>query len=401
MGMLRWFSALGLMGMLHVPLQAADFDGPDLALSLDGATTCAQFELPYCIHEGFEVTVRFQRRTSGAYHHLVAHPLGTAGNNSFVLYMGPTDDKLYAHTSEGVSGIISGGTVKLNQWHTARLRRTYSETALFLDGQVVATKSNLPPLEYNSQHPVYIGADDNQSNGTPEARLNGLIDYVEFRGRYSCSKDDAKADSELLNDSYWAGLPQSLWKFNGNGRVYPAGNQLGNATFIGSPTFVPDGDSTAGIVYTADFTAGTNGWVARQGEGFSTVRLENAYGQLGISPGGRTGAFGWWESPRISVRPGTALEIRWRVTSNSDQEHTPSFRLRVNDGNYQHALVHVVESTGAGSNSPGFNGRIYTMYYLVPESADNISLSFDLLSFLAADDLNSWVYLNRVEVEEL
>jgi len=132
---------------------------------------------------------------------------------------------------------------------------------------------------------------------------------------------------------------------------------------------------------------------------FDAPGFSRAGGGIGLSPNGSRGSFGYWSSPALSVEAGRNYLVSWVVRSTTAAELCPQFRLRINDTLGRDALYRAVESRMAGENSPGTSDRQYWILYNARGALiDEITLSFDLLSFAPDDDLNSTVQLREVRV---
>lgn len=122
-------------------------------------------------------------------------------------------------------------------------------------------------------------------------------------------------------------------------------------------------------------------------------------GGIGLSPEGSAAAFGYWNSPVLSVEPqDEAFVVFWVVRSTTSSDQCPQFRLRINEAGGRDALYRAVESRLGGENSPDSNDKMYSIVYDPPIGTSQITLAFDLLSFDGTDDLNSTVQLREVRV---
>ncbi len=97
--------------------------------------------------------------------------------------------------------------------------------------------------------------------------------------------------------------------------------------------------------------------------------------------------------------PGDRFQITWQVSTDTDRETVPAFRLRVNDTFQRDSVVRVVTSSSTGQGSPDNGQLFYTTIYEVPSFVEFITLSLDLLSFDLSDDLTAYVELNSVCVQ--
>lgn len=157
-----------------------------------------------------------------------------------------------------------------------------------------------------------------------------------------------------------------------------------------------------GIVGEEDFTGGSNGWTFFGNFPSFDTALYNASGWcLGLSPGGSASCFSYWGSPSAEIPGDKYYHMIWRVGSTAENPNrTVSFRLRVNSENTLHYWT-----TGVNSfcnSAPGMDAdKTYNLFFC-PRSQgnDRITVSFDILSFDPTDDLNSWIYLDEVTLQE-
>ncbi|MCX7766529.1 MAG: hypothetical protein N2246_07485, partial [Candidatus Sumerlaeia bacterium] len=130
---------------------------------------------------------------------------------------------------------------------------------------------------------------------------------------------------------------------------------------------------------------------------------ETLPGRIGLSAAGNTNSFGYFTSPYIEVEKGRDYQATFVVSSSiEDSNLVPQFRMRV----YQDS-THSSWNMGVNSYdnvAPTWNNpKAYNIYF-TPQmlgSTDKINLNFDIISFDAADDFWSWLYLEEATVSKL
>ncbi len=127
-------------------------------------------------------------------------------------------------------------------------------------------------------------------------------------------------------------------------------------------------------------------------------------GKLGLNPGISANCFAYWFSPDISIDNEGIYRGIFVVTSNTmNPDHTLKFRLRVNQRHSWQGWERIV--TSRNHQAPKFYEFKSHSVLFDPSMADTtidpVFLSFDLMSFDWQDELNSWVYLDSAEVEEI
>jgi hypothetical protein len=126
-------------------------------------------------------------------------------------------------------------------------------------------------------------------------------------------------------------------------------------------------------------------------------------GRIGLSPNGSAYCFSYWVSPEIQVGKDRAYLVRWLVSSSTtDPERVVDFRLRCNQtGNLRCWDTGTFFSLGHAYPTEG-EPRSYDLIILPQMStpSDTIRLSFDIMSLDASNDLNSYIFLEEVTVQE-
>jgi hypothetical protein len=154
-----------------------------------------------------------------------------------------------------------------------------------------------------------------------------------------------------------------------------------------------------------DFEAGADGWMfAGPIPPFDAPLSSAAGGSLGLDPNGSTNSFSYWFSPDVGMASSTMYRVVWEVESTaSDADETVQFRLRQNQKGAWAAWNRTVSSNLDNAPAAGIP-KLYDVIVSPVVTGigddDKLLLSFDILSFDAADDENSQLLLNEVIVEE-
>jgi len=172
------------------------------------------------------------------------------------------------------------------------------------------------------------------------------------------------------------------------------------ATPTATPTITPQ--PTPPITY--NFDDGAQGWTF---EGvvnpFVTPINDATGGHLGLNSAGSSYCFSYWFSPDIAIQNNTLYRSRWQMgTDCTNPDNTVQFRLRVSQKESWQAWDKIVTSN-YGQSPSNVEFKWYDLYFdpIISGSADNlIVLNFDILSFDAHDDINSWLYLEEVTLDE-
>ncbi len=127
-------------------------------------------------------------------------------------------------------------------------------------------------------------------------------------------------------------------------------------------------------------------------------------GKLALSPDGAINAFAYVFSPEITIEDAKVYRVRYEVGSTtSDADQCIRFRTRLNQKGAWQGLERDVNSFN-GQAPANMTTKYYHLIYapLVTDTEDNkMDVSFDVLSFESADDVNSWVYLESLTVNEV
>lgn len=171
-----------------------------------------------------------------------------------------------------------------------------------------------------------------------------------------------------------------------------------------SPTLTPTPTPIPSIPIQYTFEQDEEGWqFADEIPPFDMPWRTNLPGKLGLSPGGSSNCFSYWFSPEVRVQNGKLYRSRWRVGSSaSHPDTTVQFGLRINQKGAWTGWGRVVTSNLANAPASG-NSQEYFIFFnpVVTGTYDDVVVfSFDIRSFAPEDDVNSWVYLEELMVDE-
>ena len=126
-------------------------------------------------------------------------------------------------------------------------------------------------------------------------------------------------------------------------------------------------------------------------------------GQIGLSPNGSPYCFSYWLSPEIEVEKDRVYLVSWQVSSSTtDPDRVVDFRLRCNQTSNLRAWdTGTYFSTGAAYPAGGVP-RTYELIILPQMSteSDSVRLAFDIMSLDRANELNSYIFLEEVTIQE-
>ncbi len=103
------------------------------------------------------------------------------------------------------------------------------------------------------------------------------------------------------------------------------------------------------------------------------------------------------------MQNGKLYRSRWRVGSSaSHPDTTVQFGLRINQKGVWTAWGRVVTSNLANAPASGTSREYFIFFNPVVTGTydDVVVFSFDIRSFAPEDDVNSWVYLEELMVDE-
>ncbi len=153
-----------------------------------------------------------------------------------------------------------------------------------------------------------------------------------------------------------------------------------------------------------DFAAGTEGWqFVGQAGAFDEPGTSDIDGRLGLTPFGSTNCFSYWESPDIDIKDGRVYRARYTVASDvTDANDAVQFRLRFNQKGSWQAWERGINSVNQQAPSSA-GAKVYDLFLnpsVTGEEDDVGVFSFDIMSFDANDDTNSWLYLDSFLLEK-
>ncbi|MCD6386114.1 right-handed parallel beta-helix repeat-containing protein [Candidatus Sumerlaeota bacterium] len=154
-----------------------------------------------------------------------------------------------------------------------------------------------------------------------------------------------------------------------------------------------------------DFTTGNEGWqFAGEISPYDEPAALSTTGHLGLSPEGSANCFSYWYSPDVSIEDGKVYRARFELSSDvTNPDDAVQFRLRVSQKGAWQGWVRVVNSYDQQSPS-ATEWKTYDVIFNpnVTGTTDNLAVfSFGIISLCPADDLNSWLYLERVSLDEI
>ena len=216
----------------------------------------------------------------------------------------------------------------------------------------------------------------------------------------SCSRPEDQDDVFACLD---------LYSFD-TGETIGTGVELGRVFIDRVPIDILTSTS---LVRDYTFESGTEGWGAHGAPGyFAPPVATHAPGRLTLTAVNNTNCFGYWSSPvDIPTTTGAQLvRVRFEVsTTVAERTKTPSFRLRLNTGDYAWSANQTIESRLDAEMSPYYEasepGRRfrYNLYFSKPPTAGAVPLqvSFDLINFTAEDDSTGSLSLHRCAIHTL
>lgn len=170
-----------------------------------------------------------------------------------------------------------------------------------------------------------------------------------------------------------------------------------SATPTPSPTPLP-------VPHTFTFTSDSEGWwFAGAISPFNMPSANYEPGRLGLSPQGATSCFSYWSSPQLQVLKDKVYRTRWRIESSANNpDATVDFRLRCNQLSNWRFWDTGVYSYNLSAPSVGTPQSYDCIIFPQMQTPDDIiQLSFDVLGFDPLNDLNSWIYLDEVAIDEV
>ncbi len=166
-------------------------------------------------------------------------------------------------------------------------------------------------------------------------------------------------------------------------------------------------EATAGAqIVSYSFDSGAEGWnYSGAVPPYDEPTTSTLDSRLGLNPDGSSNCFAYWFSPDISIEAGKNYRATFGISSSVlIPDDSPQLRVRVNQKGAWQAWNRIVNS----NNSQGPLSDPVKTYQIIldpavtgPAADDILNLSFDIMSFDAADDTSAWLYLNEALVEEI
>jgi hypothetical protein len=156
------------------------------------------------------------------------------------------------------------------------------------------------------------------------------------------------------------------------------------------------------LAYT--FESGDDGWICPgQIPPYDPPISAATNSVIGLGPDGSTNCFSYWFSPDAAISDGTLYSATFDVTSTAaTMDETLQIRLRVNQKGSWQAWDRTVNSNYDQSPMIGVT-KTYRVLFdpQVTGAGDDFAVfSFDLLSFDWSDNVNSWLMLDEMRLEE-
>lgn len=153
------------------------------------------------------------------------------------------------------------------------------------------------------------------------------------------------------------------------------------------------------------FETGNEGWqFVGQIPPFDAPISSTSNGRLGLNANGSINCFSFFTSPDVPVENNKFYRAIFTVSSSTENpDDTVQFRLRINQRGAWSAWDRVVNSYLGHAPSQN-NPKNYEVYFdpKVSGESDNVVIfNFDIASFDANDNSNSWIYLEELLVEEV
>jgi hypothetical protein len=210
----------------------------------------------------------------------------------------------------------------------------------------------------------------------------------------------------VVVDSYHSSV-SGTFEIEINVSSTPAPTPTPTSTPTPTPTPTPTATATPFMMseeYTYNFDEGPEAWhAATTAEFFDEPGFFESAGAIGFSANGSNNCFGSWESPNHAFSAGQKYRARVRVwTSQPDQSMVPTIRFRIADKQSQNIYSLMINSLGAGDNSPTVSGRIYELLYQPPATAlyEGYFFSIELINIGDADDPNAQIGIDLVEIKK-
>ncbi len=163
--------------------------------------------------------------------------------------------------------------------------------------------------------------------------------------------------------------------------------------------------TSTSIILDFTFDAGAEGWqYGGAVPPFDQPIISAPAGKLCLSPNGSTYCFAYLYSPDVAVDDAKLYRAHFEIGSSvTNADDAVQFRLRVNQKGSWQAWDRLVNSNmGQGPSSTGITPYNVIFQPNVAGGDDAYAVfSFDIMSFDARDDTNSWLYLDSLALQEL
>ncbi len=158
-------------------------------------------------------------------------------------------------------------------------------------------------------------------------------------------------------------------------------------------------------VVSYNFSASTQGWgYAGAIPSFDEPGTITSGDHLGLNPIGSTNCFSYWLSPDIPIEEDKKYRAWFEIGSSvTDADTCLQTRMRVNQkGSWQAWYRGVNSNNGQAPNST--TPKTYSVIFnpdVCGCGDENVTFSFDILSFDMSDDIYSWLYLESAGLQEV
>ena len=154
-----------------------------------------------------------------------------------------------------------------------------------------------------------------------------------------------------------------------------------------------------------DFVNVPQGWESTTQVGsFNECIAEYQDDRLGLCPSGNMDAFGYWKSPEIEVSKDKIYRAEFYVDSSlEDTSKCLDFRLRcMQASNWRCWSTGTLYSAKSIYPRSGWAARFDIIIFPQMETpTDTLQFFFDLIAFDTTKDLNFWIYLERLILDEV
>ncbi|MFH0793177.1 MAG: hypothetical protein V2A74_04010, partial [bacterium] len=268
--------------------------------------------------------------------------------------------------------------------------------AIFRVTTDVVTPSQVPGIRprlnnLNGQTSAFISIDSNgaATDVTTPAGKDYEVYFLPFQGGANGLSGEMTASFDLIN-------------FSPNDAPV-ATMSLDEITVDSEALGTVEAKFTPVSSYTFDASSQGRSFVSLPGL-FGDATSSASGGALSITAGTNVNAFGFWQSPSLTVTDNTVYRFRYAIrTSVATQSQVPGIRLRANTLSGESAAALRIDSGGDGLSSPvpGVNS-FYDLYFRPGPSgvASGMNTSADLINFNTADALNGDIIIDAVSVDK-